>query len=69
MISFLQWLTEVGQTGGVGGGLTPPRLDPLERGTQAFPQYDQGDKSSPESDDPPTGWSKKKRMKKKMKKK
>lgn len=50
---------EVGQTGGVGGGLTPPSLNPLERGTNAFPRYGNDDK-------PPTNWSKKtkRRMKK-----
>ena len=51
---------EVGQTGGVGGGLTPPLESPIVRGTNAFPAY------NPE-DDPPVGWSRK--FKRKMKKK
>jgi len=55
-LSFKTWLIEVGQTGGVGGGLTPPRLNPLERGTNAFPHYSNDDK-------PPVGWSKKKMKK------
>jgi len=48
-MKFKKWM-EVGQTGGVGGGLTPPKLNPLERGTNAFQRYSQ-------DDDPPTGWS------------
>lgn len=49
-LSFKKWM-EVGQTGGVGGGLEPPKLNPLERGTNAFQKYGH-------SDDPPVGWSK-----------
>lgn len=58
---FKTWLTEVGQTGGVGGGLTPPRLNPLERGIGAMPQYNK-------TEDPPVGWSRVKRRLKRMKK-
>lgn len=61
MLSFIKWL-EVGQTGGVGGGLTAPVLNPFERGTNAMPYYSDDEK-------PPTGWSRRKSMKKKMKKK
>jgi hypothetical protein len=53
MLAFRKWL-EVGQTGGVGGGLEPPKLNPLERGTNAFPHYNRGD-------NPPVGWSKERR--------
>lgn len=29
IINFKKWLFEVGSTGGVGGGLTPPKENPL----------------------------------------
>ncbi|MCK9459676.1 MAG: hypothetical protein M0R80_08560 [Proteobacteria bacterium] len=58
---FKTWLAEVGQTGGVGGGLTPPKENPMVAGPGALPQYNNGE-------DPPTGWSKLKRRLKKMKK-
>jgi len=60
-MQFKTWLAEVGQTGGVGGGLEPPRLNPLERGSNALPHYSK-------NDDPPVGWSKeRRRIRKKMK--
>jgi hypothetical protein len=58
---FRNWLMEVGQTGGAGGGITPTKLDPLERGTNAFPHYNV-------EDNPPVGWSKKKMKKDSIKK-
>ena len=60
-MQFKIWLNEVGQTGGVGGGLEPPKSNPMERGNGALPTYSQ-------NDNPPVGWSKLKRMKKNMKK-